>query len=262
MTIQVYAPWDFARITTGTLVLNDAGPETDTAVSFTSGVYTHYVFYYGETATLFENALATALNAATGVGAGTYTVAFNSTTLKYTISNDTANFSMTFTGAAGTVMQRILGFSGNKTGAATYTSDDQVYYAIQGTLGHKAAIGNDPIEYEADDIGEVGEADDGTSVGISRETAPTYMDFAIPWEVVEVTHASHATTETPWTWQHFFPHVRGHHAFLVVDSNVPEQTYHKLRKESIAWKPIASSGDPNDADRFNINLRTYLRGRV
>lgn len=256
MTLLLASAWDFARIGTATMTVDDDG--TAQPVTFTSGVYSHIALStVVSTISLWSSSLKAALDAASN-GAGTYTVALNETTRKYTISYSNGNFDLTFTGAAGTVMQNIIGFSGNKTGAASYTSDNAVYYLIGGSIGAKA----DVAEYEPDEIVDVAEADDGTSYGIARSTAPIYYDCLVPFEAEASVRTAKAAATAPWTWQRFYAHTRAHEVFALKDSLVPETTVHRNRAEGAAFKPEPSAADPNFTAYYNMRLRTYLLGRV
>ena len=152
----------------------------------------------------------------------------------------------------------LLGLTANYVGGTSKTSDVAVYYAINGTLGAKS----DPAEYEGDNLSSVGEADDGTTYGISRSTSTIRYECSVTWEPVASVRAASATVANPWTWQHFFAHVRAHESFALKDSALSETTVHKLREDGTSFVPQPSANDPNYVAYYNINLRTYLRGRA
>ena len=256
MSLRLFASWDFALIGQGQFLLDDDGSAN--FVTYSSGVYDHTTVGPSVVSSILHwgTALKTLMDA-TSTGAGTYTVSFDESTLKYTISYSSGNFDMTFSGAAGDVMKNLLGFTGNKTGASSYTSDVAVYYAIDGTLGAKS----EPVEEEPDDIAVVGEADDGSSYGISRTTAPIYYDCLVTYEPEARVRTAKLAAAYPWTWQRFFAHVRAHGVFTLKDSSLSENTVHKLRAEGASFRPIPAASDPNYVGHYHIRLRTYLLGR-
>lgn len=66
--------------------------------------------------------------------ANTVTGSFNTSTLAHTIACTGGTFSFTFSGGAGDVMRRILGFTGNKSGQTTYTSDMRPWFVWRAAI--------------------------------------------------------------------------------------------------------------------------------
>jgi hypothetical protein len=254
MAILVAAGWDFARIGAFSVQVTDAGG-TNT-IAFSSGTYSHVdistvVTDYAS----FPAALQTALNAASNL-TGTYTVTYSAVENRYTISSN-----ITFSYAsANTVALRILGRSAAAGSAslegASYVvvSSRLAYYGILGAMG---AASNKSDDYEPNAITEGAVADDGTPYAVSVTTAPVYCDFVLPLEPKAKTHERAATATVPWTFQHFFRHVRGSEPFAVVDDI--ETTVHKLRADATHFRPERVTVDYDD--HWNVPFQTHVLGR-
>lgn len=86
----------------------------------------------------FAPYLQTTMDAAT---AQTPTCVFDQATGLYTLACNGAVFSLTLTGTtARDIMRRILGFSGNKSGATSYTSDTRPFYSIRTAVDAKTGF--------------------------------------------------------------------------------------------------------------------------
>lgn len=258
MSLYIYPSWDFARIGTLTFTLDDDGVAGD--VTFSTGVYAHldYSTVAPTVTGAFKAALQSEMDTISG-GAGTYSVTYTAATRKYTIAYSAGNFSLAFSGAAGTIAKNVLGFTGNKSGAATYDSDIAVYYAIAGTEGAQTEV----YEYEPGDIADVAEGDDGSTAMIARSTAPVYYDATIPYEPKAIVYTHHVVAANPWTWQMFFPHIRtGNHHFAMSDSGTGDITVHRMRKDGVSFAPELVTGDKAYQEYLHIPLRTYMIGRV
>lgn len=266
MSLVLYSCFDVEFIGSLSVELTDDSVAS-ASVEITSGVFAHIaltsVTYDADASALsvasaFATALQTAMNAATSGGVS-YAVTFNTTTLVYGItSTGTSSFDLAFTGASGTRLSRVLGIT-SVSGVTSATSTIRPFYMIRGDVGNKS----DPVEREVDVVSEVGETDDGLETdGISYSRAAKTYDCMITWEPAEAVYAHLATVAVPWTWEHFFRHVRVHESFAIKDGSTSETTVHKLRKDGAAFRPEPAATDPNYVEAYNVRLLTYLRGRV
>jgi len=265
---HVESVWDYARVGSYEIDLS-SGAGGPWLISFTTGKHVHKdVFTAGVSA--HPTALKAALDASPDTS--TYTVTFNtsgSNAGKYTISRDTvANFALTFSsrGAAGVRARQILGFTGDQSGASSYTSDIYPYYMLS-SGGKPDVNGNSPIAAKtlieldySPIVTEEAEADDGTAYGTTRRTAPKYLDFALELQPKELVLDQYATGAVPWTWQKFFEHHRLHRErFGVFDNTASEKTVHRLRKEGEGFN--RATREPTEPDVLNywtIRLLTRL----
>lgn len=260
MALYVLAGWDFATAASGvgyafSGVDNGGGGGAYSITAVTSGTYCHVDAQisgnglYDDFATKLKTDLDAASSSATA-----YTVTFDETTLKYTISH-AANFSMVFAGTAqGTHTKNLLGFSGNKSGANTYTSDYACYYAIAGTQGGLSM----PKEYQPSGMAVDAEANDGSPYMHGRATAVRYKDFVIQFEPLAKVRSREAATAVPWTWEHFFDHCRAGHPFVVIEDG--ENTIHTLRADGASWDP--ANAEPDIETWFHVPFRTRVRGFI
>lgn len=221
MTLQIFAGWDFARIGTFSLVIDDTGT-TDT-IAFTEGTYAHVDMstplsdagYGADLYTDFATALQTSLNASSNL-AGTYTVELTKSTLIYTISCD-VNFSIR--SSTNTVARQILGLNPLNlptTAATSYDATRTPYYAIEGAAGCRSS---DSGLYEPDDIVDEDETEEGYAVSLGIGTSPKYLDFELMTEERASTFKHEASSSTPWTFQHMFEHCRNVHPFQLEDDS-------------------------------------------
>jgi hypothetical protein len=255
MAILVAAGWDFARIGAFSVQVTDAGGSN--TIAFALGTYSHVdistvVTDYAS----FPVALQTALNAATNL-TNTYAITYNAVTNRYSFSATGGAWSFA---SANAVAQRVLGLdvaAGNSTAGPffyTYAPVNQPYYGILGEMG---AASNKTDDYEPNAITEGAVADDGTPYAVSVTTAPVYCDFVLPLEPKAKTHERAATATVPWTFQHFFRHVRGSEPFAVVDDI--ETTVHKLRADATHFRPQQVTVDYDD--HWNVPFQTHVLGR-
>ncbi|HEX2675190.1 MAG TPA: hypothetical protein VHM19_01085, partial [Polyangiales bacterium] len=148
MALRYEFAWDVARI--GTLQVK----VTDSAtfeVSITTGTYAHATLASVDASyTDFATALAAALNTGTA-GARVYSVSYNGASGFYTVSATGGNFSLSFTTTtssdAGIRMRRLLGMSGNRSSAATYSSQVRPYYVLLPAIAGRSEVSDD---YEPD----------------------------------------------------------------------------------------------------------------
>lgn len=249
MTASIHAAFDFATVGAFSVSFTDSGGTK--AVSLTTGKNTHVnVSSVVSTLNYFATRLQTAINGAPL--AGTYTVTFNASTLKYTISS-TVTFSMTFT--LPSVGSRVLGFTANKSGANTYTSDVAVYYSIALRRG---GISNPTDDYEPAGYAEDAFVEGGDHYGVRAGVSPTFFDFTAPSEKRAATFKRAALAAVPWTYQHFFEHVRNVESFALVTDT--ETSVLRLRADGARWAPQRLV--QNYDDLWSIPFATALRGRV
>lgn len=249
MALRILAGWDFTVIGSGTFDVTDSGGTENLAYS--SGTYIHedissVLSDYSDFATQLQSDLN-----GSGTLNGTYTVTWSTSAFTYTISCDE-----NFTGALNTVMKNVLGRSTNMTASQTsHASEIRPYYVISTNVGAKSNVIDD---YEPRDIVQGAFADDGTPYAVSRNSPPTFHDFSVRLEERAAVYKRAAASDPPWTWQHFFEHVRGTEPFLAVDDS--ESTVHTLRPDSAAWQAQTLGDDYTG--HFDIRLETYMRGRL
>lgn len=256
MTLRIEAGWNFSVLGTTSISVAESGGGTATA-SFSSGKYAHTdikSLMGGTDYDDFAGALQSALNTSSSTPR-TYTVTWNATTMAYSISTSTGTVALTFTGTPGTNMRRILGFSGNVAATALATSDVRPYYVISAAVGAASKTAGD---YEADGFAEDAYTEGGLHFGIAAGTFPVFNDFQIPLETKAATKSIAATAAVPWTYQHFFQHVRNVEPFLVADGTL--NTVHRLRADSARFAPIQESADFDDY--WNLDLKTVVVGRL
>lgn len=143
-----------------------------------------------------------------------FTVALNTATLLYTVSH-ASNFSLTFNGEAGLALRRALGFSANKSGSNSYTSDVRPYYLIESYLDAWSKV-SDVYEPDEDSVQEA-VSDGGEVALVARDTIELWSDWTQAMEPEASVFTRHAPASTPWTWQEFFKHCRGGHRFKVYE---------------------------------------------
>ena len=254
MTLQLEAGWRTSVVGGMEIEIDEGGGAVTVAID--AGSYCHTdlssVLGTGEYSDLASE-LESQLNAS-GSLSYTYTVSYSATNMRYTISAGSA-FAITWSSAAAARLRLAMGFSGSSSSTTSHSGTIRPYYVIRTLVGARSAFTD---EYEADKITEGGEAEDGTPYSVSRTTAPIYSDFRVPFEAHEATHAYKATTSVPWTWQHFFEHVRASEPFLVDDGN--EETVHVLRAGADSFTPSREVPDWDGA--WNIDLATHHRGRL
>lgn len=268
----LYIPgFDFGIIGTASCTLTDTsgGPY---AISFTSGTYAHSSME-SITGTGTYTSFATAFKAALDGTASprVYTVSVSTTTLKYTITNDdSSSFTLTFAATtAATLLRRILGLSATTAGTSI-VSDQRPYYVIAAMQGATAfgsvntggrSVYSD--DYEPDGIASMAVADSGATYLISRTAAPVYAEWVQAMETYENVHAHKATSTVPWTYDHFFAHVRnGNMPFAVSDTTMSPSTFevYRLRADGAAFHPTREVADVNTL--WRIPFRAVLVGRT
>jgi hypothetical protein len=169
-----------------------------------------------------------------------------------------ANFLLTT--STNTVMRNILGYNSLPTSNASSTSSQIApYYVIATNIDGQSSVSDD---YEPSGFSFDGETDDGSSYGISRESAPTYFDWTQMMEPKAITFTRNAATATPWTYQHLFAHARNVEPIYWVPDTAPTPTTaacYKLRADGAHWAPQRVTADYDG--QWNIPFRCRLVGR-
>lgn len=130
MTVYYLAGWEAESWT-----FDISGAYTASAVAIADGTYSHLSLTTAlgtGNYSAFASAVQTALNSG---GRSGFNVAWSSSTNLYTIARTGANFGITFNNA---FLRLSLGYGGNLSGAATYTSTGVPYYVIQATIGGRS----------------------------------------------------------------------------------------------------------------------------
>lgn len=277
MTLRYEFGWDFARALDGigaSVVLDDDGPSTE-ITPFTTGTYCHtslddMVFGDGSYDD-FASALQGALNTAS-TGAGSYTVTFSAST-GYTIAYDAGNFSLTFSTCAiptqGSRMRAILGMTGDRSGAATYSSQARPYFLILPAIAGRSDVSDD---YEPDSLASEAIGDDGTGNVVGPTTAEKRIDWQQPGDQdlpsIAYTsfgtgtpiHKRYVTSAVPWSYEHAWEHARtAYDPILVADSGTSENLVCSLRAEGARFKPRRMGGQ--DYDLWSSDFKVRLIGR-
>lgn len=180
-------------------------------------------------------AITAAVKAALDAVAGTWTVSYSTVTNRVTISA-TAAFVLTWTGAAGERLRKILGFSGTATSVANAVVGDVAPYF---TLVPAIAGRSKYVEpYVPEETVREASADDDTTFAVGKERGGDAMDpdDQIMWcdwqqamEPLAAVMMRASAASAPWTWEHFFKHAGGTHPFAVLDGAA--STVHTLREQ-------------------------------
>ena len=268
MGMQDYhAGWDFERIGSASVQFTDSGGSW--TMTFSTGNYSHIdlssAMGTGEY-TDFITAIQAAITAAArGV---TYTTSFNTSTLSYSFDTNSGTLAMTFSGTAGTIMRHILGFTGNVAATSSaITSNARPYYVCRAIHDGQT---NYSDEYESSEGIYEAEADDGSAYSIARSTVPVYADWeqyleekAPPAAIATAGTGVFeyvATTTVPWTWQHYYEHVRASEPFALYDNGTGDGLVCRMRKDTATFKPGRSMSEYDGY--FNLRFNTRLIGRL
>lgn len=204
--------------------------------------------------TAFTAAVKAAFDAATST---TFTVTFSETTGKYTVSRATT-FTLSFSTAADLRLRAALGFTGNKSGANTYTSDQVAGYCLLSAMGARTYEGA-PMDQEPDDVAEESVDDGGQAEVITRKTSE---NLATWWQTMEAKASVYkltasAASSTIWTYEDFIKNTRGTHPFVCLDANMAEAAdgvLHRFTAKGAAFRPRRVSPDYDDL--WNIQFIT------
>jgi hypothetical protein len=196
----------------------------------------------------FSAAVKAAFDAATST---TFTVTLSLTTGLLTISRATS-FTLAFSTAADLRLRAALGFTGNKSGANTYTSDRVPDYVMLATIGARTYEGL-PDREEPDDVAEETISDGGEAEVVTRKTDEMLATW---WQAMEPRAQVYRRNQTTggWTWEDFVKNTRGTHPFVVWDSNDAVRTLHRFTAKGAAFRPKRVAAD--FSDYWNMQFQT------
>ena len=242
---------------TNTMTCTIAGfSATITAGTYLAGSQTAVAFLPSGGYSAFTVACDTAFEAA---GGGPWTVSFSYTTGKYTISRG-SNFTLDFASASDLRLRAALGFTGNKSGAATYTSDEQPKYVILPSIEARSNVSN---VYETEGIVEEAVSDGGDAYGTALRTDELWSDWTQAMESKAQTFSRIVATPTNgWCLQAFFAHHRGTHPFALLGTSDDDATWplYKLRADGASFRPQRVTSD--DDTYWNIPFRCRDLGEL
>jgi len=206
---HLLAGWDFARYETApAFTIDDDGAAH--LITFSTGTYCHIDLQsvlgtgaYDD----FATALQTAINAVVD-GSNTYAVTFvTSPTPGYLIEADTVNFSLAFSGDAGTNMRRILGLSGNQSGASEYSSDVTAYYYLA-----LARDGYSDFSRPFETAGQTKRvvSSNASAYSVGPQTYEERLKLKMRFNALASVFEDQAVTAAPWTYEALRKHVRCH----------------------------------------------------
>lgn len=261
--------WDFAALNTGVVDASNAAVIAGTIsgnLGFETGLYMH-----GDVQGIADGVSILAFSTAVeGLITG-LTCTFSLSTLKYTLSA-AGTFSVTWTGAAGVVMQELLGFSGNLSAASSYTSDLRPKYLVVSRLAGQSEVHE---TYEPGGRISYAESDNGQAYSTHPVELPTYRDWTQPFETQAGPTDSEwnasgsvggaavrtadvgAATKVTWTWEALIKHLRATYPFALVDratSTEGEGQLYKMRGEAAHFDPTRITADYDG--HWSIPFRT------
>ncbi len=265
MALTYYAGFDFARLGSFSLVVTtDEGVPRTITTTISSGTYAH-VDMQSLTGTGnyddFLTILTTAMNAAAATATPTPSArTFNNNSFGSGIYGLEVNTgTIVVTAATNTVAKNILGITTLPTTAAlTVVSQVRPYYLLVPAVAARSNVTDD---YEGGEIAYDGEADDGSSYGISRITPALYHDWVQAMESKPACFKNSATAAVPFTYQHMFQHCRNIEPIYVLDSEAAVGTDNmvvKLRADGAAWKPARVAADYDGLWNIPFNTRVVV----
>lgn len=222
-----------------------------TLVSSATGLYTHSDWSSVTTNETTSQLETISIAIALATGDVDYALTYDTAARTYTLSHDTSTFEVDFTtdGPQGYIARSILGFSGNLSGADSYTSDVVPWFTLEAPLDCKGALRPD---YESGDA-----FSGGSQNGVIYSQAPTTVRKNYDFQVQYIPRAElfkHLATSTqPWTWEEFIYHHRLGYTFFC-DDGTP--TGHKLRADGTSFKPVQIH--PDYHGEYHLDLRTYV----
>ncbi len=261
--------WDFAALNVGAISGSNAavfGGGLTGNLGFASGLYMH-----GDVAGTADGVSILSFCADIEAAIAGLTCTFSLSTLKYTLSA-AGTFSVTWTGAAGVVMQELLGFSGNLSAASSYTSTVRPEYLIVSRLAGQSEVHE---TYEPGGRISYAESDNGQAYSTHPVELPTYRDWTQPFETLEgPTDAEWSgnsavggtavrtanvgvATKITWTWEALIKHLRATYPFALVDratSTNGEGHLYKMRGEAAHFDPTRITADYDG--HWSIPFRT------
>lgn len=193
----------------------------------------------GDQYTAFSSAVSAALSLAAGAAV---TVNWSGTTGFYTISA-ASNFTLTWSGAAALRLRNALGFTGNKSGANSYTSDTVPAYIMLSAITGRTDL-RGPME--PDDIADEAVSDGGEPFVVTKKTEEllyTWVQQAEP--VTSVRSFAVSTVYSYWSWQDWFRHIRGTHPFALNDGLEGETDgcLYRLTAAGASYRPTRMASD-------------------
>lgn len=271
-----YAGWDYARIGSGTFTLTaSTGAHGADTVTWNTGTYSHIDLSSvtgTSTYVSWATTLQTYLNSLGG-GRPTYTVTFSTTTMRYSFSASSGTLALAFPAtAAGTRAKHILGFSADVAATSSpIVSDLRPYYAIRA-----AVEGPSAYTFYKEDGSKIASdiADDGVSqYGITPRTLAKFIEWEQRMESQSApasqltsgvassgagVRTGDASSAVPWTWEHFFQHVRLWEPFAFHNTTGPAGIVCKMRKEASFFSPVMVTSDLSSL--WNIPIKALYLG--
>jgi hypothetical protein len=269
MATDLYEAWDHRWLGSATLTLTDSNGAN--VVTISTGKHCHLslaavnidardaaVLDTGFSA--FAAALQTAINAACVLN---YTVAFSATSLEYEIESDlSGSFTLTFAGAAGATMRRILGFAVSTGSSNLHTSDMRPWYVMRAEIDGRAAY-DLPLARAGQVRAAVG--DDAAIYTL----APTRLIKSSKWEhrheQPKHVHREQADADTlaagrSWTWEDYLDHA-ARYAVPCVIKDATESLVFRTRVpfESGAARRLRADTEPRQTVVINA---TAIVGRL
>lgn len=200
---------------------------------------------------------------------GTYSVAYDPTLVRYSITN-TGTFAMTFPATqAGRNAYAILGFPvAGVSGSAAYPSTIRPTYLVRALIDAQSEQSD---EYQPDGIVTEAVATGGQSYAIAPQSAPVQMDWTQPFEsnLPPATFGAVGTavftrdlvpTVTRWAWQDFWSAASAIEPILLRDQAATAGPVFKMRAEGASFRPIRVS--PDLQALWSMPFRTRLLGRL
>ena len=259
MTLFIEAGYELSDLGTYVLDVIETGGNTFT-VTLASGK--HFLRSSAATATgdfasrvTGYTDLLTAIDVALeadGAGTNAYTVAFNTTTERVTITHD-GTASVTAISLTATTNGGLIGHTTVQSGALSHEMDVTPEYWISGDVGFWADFSEEESE---EDIGFTNRAHDGTPYGVAKDGTATFLNMTVPLEPRASVYTTYAAAADPWTWQKLFKHARN--VFPIAIDDATTRHYVKLRRPS--FRPLRRSSDY--VGHFDIRLEGELLGRI
>ena len=184
---------------------------------------------------VLSDALKDALDAA---GNATYTVSFNSTTGRYTVTASGGGVTAISLTAQSTGARRMLGGLASSSSLVWASTYDAWHYT-RGSVGGWSEW----TEREGEIGGEDLIASDGSTRGLSGVGAPLLVDFVAPWEPAAAVW-SRDGGDNAWTWERAFARCRTVEPIAVEDPREADTWIAGyLRSDSATLRPRLASAD-------------------